>query len=213
MEAEGKRPDDQPPERRGSGPLRLCCTCGVIVLVVVGLAAGYVYSLYRRAFDPAQARTALGERLAIEPPPGYQASFDGGPFGMTVVLVGPEGVHPRSPVPPGQLRMTLGVMPVDPAKSDETVQAELVEFLERHQSFQLQVQETREVPVVIRGQPASARESIGVVRQGGAPARLVSVVVPKDPAVPQGDRVLVGALGERDRFDQAAWEAFLASIR
>lgn len=213
MEPEPKGADAKPPERKPGGPLRLCCTCAVIAGLVVGLGAGYLYLSYRRAFDPERASAALAEKLAIAPPPGYQAAFDGGPLGMTAVLIGPEGVDLRTPVPSGTLRMMLGVMPVDRTKSGETVQKELVEFFSNHPNFKLRAQETREVPVVVRGKPHTAVEVIGVVSQGGAPCKLVSVVVDKDAADPHGPQVLVGALGPRDGFDQAAWNAFLASIK
>lgn len=198
------------PEPRG--PLRVCLTCVAILALLVGAGVGTMAVLYSRAYDPARAQQSLQEILPLDPPPGYQASFHWRWSGLETVLIGPAAVDLRTPQPQG-LRMMFGVLAVPPAEPGERVQRQLVEWLQANERFKLRVDETRTVPVTVRGQTVTATEVLGTVLEGGARCRLVTVVVPREANQPQGPQVLVGGLGERDGFDQAAWTALLGSIR
>lgn len=195
-----------------SGPLRVCCTCLLILGLLAGAGVGTMWVFYSRAYDPARAAQSLQEILPLDPPPGYQASFHWRWSGLETVLMGPAGVDLRTPQGQG-LRMMFGVLAVPPANDGERVQRQLVEWLQTNERFKLRVDETRTIPVTVRGQDTTATEVLGTVLEGGARCRLVTVIVPRDPAAPEGAQVLVGGLGEREGFDQAAWEALLRSIR
>lgn len=194
------------------GPFRLCCTCAAIAGGVALILAISVGVIWRRAYDPALAAAALPELLQATPPARYQASFQLRWFGVETVLMGPAGVDLRTPQGAG-LRMMLGVLAIPPASDGPRVQRELVEWLGQNRGFQLRVDETRTVPVTVRGQTVTATEVLGTVQIGGERCRLLTVVVPRKADEPQGGKVLVGALGGRESFDQAAWDELLASIR
>lgn len=201
-----------PAEPEPRGPLRVCCTCLAILALLVGAGVGTMAVLYSRAYDPVRAQASLQELLPLDPPAGYQASFHWRWSGLETVLIGPTGVDLRTPQPQG-LRMMFGVLAVPPAEQGERVQRQLVEWLQVNERFKLRVDETRTVPVIVRGQTVTATEVLGTVLEGGARCRLVTVVVPRSADQPDGPQVLVGGLGERDGFDQAAWTALLGAVR
>lgn len=202
-------------ERRVIWQLAGCGGCVGLIGLLFGLlvyAMVAADSVSQR--DPASAEASLQQIVACTLPEGYRGFRGIAREGRRIVLVTPH-THSGLKVPLTG-RLALSVWTFKEGKADLTeVQAYWESKLKEEWFDEALAPESEEsLTLKARGVPCQARV---LTYQGGlrepktVRVRLVLLSLPRH--VGQPEQIAVGAIGGEERFDQAALDAFLSSLK
>lgn len=222
------QPAGQPPEKKGGGLLKWCVGCCCLVIVLAGFLGGYTIHLAKQSMsmDP----TVIGPRVAAflpaTIPPGYSGQFYFKvPFqGTEMAVIAPDGSLQggRQAQNLPLMIMLLNLPPGTKIDSMEDAKKHL------NQSSGMaggvgggaapQVEADPNAPAApnpirtlkVRGEDLEVLDQVSKTNQG-ADMRQVFVLVPKSKG--SADKVIVVGMGDPNNFDQAAFDAFVQSIR
>lgn len=185
---------------------KLALAAGAVVLCLCSVACVLAYVIGRRAvsqsvaMQPEQAARLGHEIVDYTLPPAYREVWAMKVFDTRWVVIGSDEQN--------ALTIMLMQFPRDSAASQEDMQRQMERLLEqRGQRDTSGLQVVKQQPVTIKGRPVLLTVSESQPETGPA-LRQVSGVFPGKDGL-----VMLMAMGEVATWDQAALDAFLASIR
>lgn len=198
-----------------------CCGCLTVITLALSLLAWAMLKADRETqITPQQAEASLAAIFSCQVPPGYRGFRGIVRGGRRIVLLTPH-THSGLGVPLDG-RLTLSVW-TSSSPGDESLREVRAYFEDKlREEFRGELAEPREEPLelLLRGAPLPARTlSYTCGPAPGVEVRLVLAHFPRqadsgrEHAGSGTERVAVGAIGGAERFDQAALELFLQSVR
>lgn len=212
-----------PPKKKGGAGKTLLTCCCLFFVVMALIGAGVLFAIGQAvSFDPATVAARLPNILPASVPAGYSGLlymripvYD---VGMAVI--GPAGTNmQQGGIQPDQIDLAIVIIDPPPGtKLDDPadVKKELA-AAQRHQGgdkLQVEADDAGAAPalrlVKVRGEDCPLHEVVTKDRSG---AQLKQVVIIVPQAKGSAEKVGILAMGKAETFDQAALDAFLASIQ
>ncbi|MGE0710160.1 MAG: hypothetical protein AB7N76_07470 [Planctomycetota bacterium] len=192
-----------------------CFGClGLIAGVFVLMALGITGADRVTFTEPAAVEENLQAIVACRVPEGYRGFRGLDKGGRRIAMITPH-THSGLRVPVAG-RLTIAVWTLAPGTSRQAAEAELLAYwrekLSEHYGPGVEVPAPKEVQgltLKVRGAALPAREWQFV--RGEEHVRLLAAFVPRAPG--GEEEVAVAGIGNMERFDQAALDAFLESIK
>jgi hypothetical protein len=182
--------------------LVLCCAGGAAVFLIGGPILGRAVS---RTFvqDPAQAAKTGHEIVDYTLPPGYREMFAMNMVGIKMVAIAPQEQSGNAMV------LMLMQFPAGSNLSQEDMERQMQQaWSQQGQRGSVQMQVVGTQKVTIRGQTVTLTISEGSSGTSSATMRQAVGVFAGNNGL-----VMLMAMGDKYRWDQAALDEFLASIR
>jgi hypothetical protein len=183
------------------GALLALCVCGCLVLGVVSPMVASMFLSQSVASDPADV-AAIGSKIAdFETPPGYSSEF-----GMSFMGFDLVGLTPGEP---GSAAVIFLMQIPGWANADQaSMEQQLRQSIEQQfDNQEMQLETVDETTVTIRDQPVTMTIQEGTTAEGESVRQMTGVFQGK------GGPVLLMILGDRENWNQATIDQFLASIR
>lgn len=220
----------QPPEKKGGGFLKWCVGCCCLLVVLAGFLGGYtVYAIKQSvSMDPVEIATRMNAFLPATVPAGYSGQFYVKiPFqNADFAIIAPDGALQGGRQAQNLPLMIMVVNPPPGTKLDsmEDAKKQLAQSsgmaggMTGQGGGAPQVEADPNAPAVpnamrklkVRGEDLDVMDQVSKTNQG-ADMRQVIVLVPKSKG--SADKVIVMGMGDPNSFDQAAFDAFVQSIR
>ncbi len=201
----------------GGGLLKFCLACGCLVIALGLFGVFMAYRAARQMFsmDPPTVEARLQSIVPATVPPGYSGMMAMKiPFTpIEMAIVAPEGFAQNQG---GQQPPLMVIVMKIPEGADARQMRQQLQQAAAQQGGggagppgEIQVEAEEQTTVKIRGEDVAVVTQIG--RQNGVPTKQVIVSLP--PAPGSNEAVIIMGMGEESKFDQAAWDAFLNSVR
>jgi hypothetical protein len=181
--------------------LGLCCVGGAAVYFITQRVVSQAFT-----DDPAKAATLAHEIVDYSLPDGYreQGGINAAIFKM--VFIGPTSMNQDS------MFIILMQIPAGANMSPEEMQRQITQTMQQQgQGRNIQTHEVGTQTATIKGQPVTLTVSEGTVTEGSEAGSVFRQVIGVFPAK-EGTAMLM-VMGNKDTWDQAALDNFLASIK
>lgn len=221
----GDEPGTLPPPREGRGALFYCLLFGCLFLVLGGIGSAIVFVFvvrkaaeYLPTDDPVKVQASLQSILPSQIPAGYQGVSMKIPGGYEFVMVLPQGqLANQQPGSDPDLPLLMVVCKFPPGKEADEVKREIKKMLANQQgkskAGQLEVESgdgTLKQEIVIRGEAVGIEQTIGNTKDGER-FKQVFLAIPRTKG--SDEVAFLMAVGEEKAFDEAAFKAYIESIR
>jgi hypothetical protein len=201
----------------GSGFLKFCLICGCLLFLLLAGVIGFgAYQASQMlTMDPVKVVAKVeGDILpGSKVPPGYEGMMGMKiPGVMEMAIVVPQGM--RQQTNQNNLPLMMMISTIPPGQNAEQMKLQMQQAMAQQggggANTQIQVEAQQQVTVKVRGQDVVVNEMVGADQNGVKMKQLV-MMVPRSTT--SSDLVFIMFMGKADVFDQAAVDAFLASIR
>lgn len=222
------QPAGQPPEKKSGGLLKWCFGCCCLVIILGGFLVGYTFHLAKQSMsmDPVVIGSRVAAFLPATIPTGYSGQlYFKIPFqGTEMAVIAPDGSLAGGKQAQN-LPLMIMLLNLPPGtKLDDMNDAKK----HLNQSSGMagsmgggaapQVEADPNAPATpnpmrtlkVRGEDLQVLDQTSTTNQGTT-MRQVFVLVPKSKG--SADKVIVMGMGDPNTFDQAAFDAFVQSIR
>lgn len=220
--------EQTPPPKRSGLTYCLLIGCGLLLLGGVVAAVAMVLLVRKGAeiaaeyvptADPVQVQSRLDAILPSKIPAGYEGVAMRIPGGWEVVMVAPSNLQAQAKKDPAEreLPLVMVVCKVPPGEPAAKVKQDIERILAQRRAqegpgvVELETPDgTVKQEIVVRGDAVGLEQTARVARDG----RRIKQVFLAIPRAKGSDEVaFLMAVGEEAAFDQAAFQAYLDSIR
>lgn len=222
--------DPQAAPRQGSSAWKWCLGIGCALFLLAGIGVGVAVMIGAAAIksmtpvtDPVQVQQRLTGIIPSQPPPGYEGVFafslPGGLFQMA--MIAPQGTKQGQNNANAPLMIMVCTIPA--GSGPDQMKAKIREAMQKNMDqngaagvegdgllVEAEDGETVSQTISVRGEEVAIEQTVGKTKDGQS-VKQILVLVPRSKDSEQ--MVMIMGVGKADTFDQAAFDAYLQSIR
>lgn len=224
--------DPQAAPQKGSSAWKWCLGIGCALFLLAGIGVGVatvflgaMWNSIQPVTDPVQVQQRLTGIIASQPPPGYEGVFAFSfPGVFQMAMIGPQGTKQGQNNANAPLMIMVCTIP--PGSGPEQMKDKIREAMQKSaaqngaggaggdatQELMVESEDgtTMSRTISVRGEQVSIEQTVGRTKDGQS-VKQVLVLVPRSKDSEQ--MVMIMGVGKADTFDQAAFDAYLESIR